>query len=324
VHGATCGHQPPRRVCDLCSGERGAVPFLACSLACLKAHQAAEHAEAPAESAARAAAYQARVNSNVANNREWYAGHRARVTELILAVAKGGELAVLGAGNGSDLDLPALAARFASLHLVDIDGEALERCRGGAPASIREKLVLHPEIDLSGFGDRIDEWGDAFPAAAELGAAAQPAIGRVLRALGRPFDVVVSTCALSQLAVPYHRAWILPASDWTNLHAAVAAVHLATIVGATKPGGTGILVFDVLSSRTAPALRDVGGAPEDSAAFVERHEASGGQLDPSPAGLLARLGGMGRLVEDARLLGPWTWNIGAETQLVYAIAFSRA
>jgi hypothetical protein len=297
---------------------------LACSLACLKTHQVAAHADAPAEAEARAAAYQARVNSNVANNREWYAGHRARVTELLLDAANGGELAVLGAGNGSDLDLPALAERFASLHLVDIDGEALERCRGGAPTAVREKLVLHPDVDLSGFGDRIDEWGDGFPAAAELGAAAQPAIGRVLRALGRPFDVIVSTCALSQLVVPYHRAWILPASDWENLHAAVAAVHLATIVGATKPGGTGILIFDVVSSRAVPELRDVGERPEDAAAFAERYEAGGGRMAPAPAGLLARLGGMGRLVQDARLLGPWTWNIGAETQLVYAIAFSRA
>jgi hypothetical protein len=297
---------------------------LACSLGCLKAHQAEMHADAPAEAAARAATYQARVNSNVAKNREWYAGHRARVTEVVLGAANGGELAVLGAGNGSDLDLPALAARFASLHLVDIDGEALERCRGGASARVREKLVLHPGVDLSGFGDRIDDWGDAFPAGAELGAAAQPAIGRILRALGRPFDVVVSTCALSQLAVPYHRAWILPVSDWTNLHAAVAAVHLATIVGATKPGGTGILIFDVLSSRAVPELRNVGDGAEEAAAFADEYEASGGRLDPSPAGLLARLASMGRLVQEPRLVGPWPWNIGAETQLVYAIVFSRA
>jgi hypothetical protein len=242
--------------------------------------------------------------------------------ELLLGAANG-DLAVLGAGNGSDLELPALAARFASVHLVDIDGEALERCRGGASGSVRETLVLHAGVDLSGFGDRIDEWGDAFPAGGELGAAAQPAIGRILRALGRPFDVVASTCALSQLVVPYHRAWILPTSDWENLHAAVAAVHLATLVGATKPGGTGILIFDVLSSRAVPELREVGGA-EDAAAFAERYEASGGRLDPSPAGLLARLAGMGRLVQQPRLVGPWPWNIGAETQLCYAIVFTRA
>jgi hypothetical protein len=275
--------------------------------------------EAVAQRRGRAvAAYQSRVNRNFANNREWYAAHRARVTQL-LQDAGGGDLCVLGAGNGSDLDLPALAARFAQLHLVDIDGEALERCRDGAPAALRDRLVLHPGVDLSGFTDRLDEWGDAFPAEAELGRAAQPAIHAILRALGRPFDVVASTCALSQLAAPYHRAWILPSSSWANLHAAVTAVHLATLAGATRPGGTGVLIFDVLSSRVVPALRDL---PDDGAASIaERHT---GAMDPEPAGLLARLGALGRLVETPRLTAPWLWNIGAETQLVYGLVFKRA
>ena len=229
---------------------------------------------------------------------------------------------MLGAGNGSDLDLPALAARFATLHLVDVDGEALERCRAGAPAAVQDRLALHPDVDLSGFAACLDEWGEAFPSEPELGRAAQPAIHDVLRRLGRTFDLVVSTCALSQLAVPYHRAWLLPAPAWAALHAAITAVHLAAIAGATKPGGTGILIFDVLSSKAAPALREL--APADAPAFAARHVAEGGRLEPDPAGLLARLAGLGRLVASPRLTDPWLWNIGAETQLVYGLAFARA
>jgi hypothetical protein len=302
------------------------LPFLACSLACLTAHRAEAHAQAAARgSTTRAADYQARVNRNVANNREWYAGHRAHVTELLGATNPGGDLCVLGAGNGSDLDLPALADRFAELHLVDLDGEALERCREGAPPSLLRRLVLHPGLDLSGFTEHLDAWGEAFPTEAELGRAAQPAIHGILFRLGRTFDVVVSTCALSQLAAPYHRAWILPASDWANLHAAVTAVHLATLAGATKPGGTGILIFDVLSSRTVPALRELEGAPAaDVAAFAERYTSGGERMDPEPTGLLARLEGFGRLARAPRLTAPWLWNIGAETQLVYGLVFSRS
>jgi hypothetical protein len=328
----TCGHaSDPRRICDLCL-DAGLVgqPFLACSLACLTAHLAHAHgaSDGPRATPARALDYQGRVNGNVAQNREWYAGHRAQVTTIVGAPGRGGDLCVLGAGNGSDLDLAALAERFASLHLVDIDGEALERCRAGAPATLRERLVLHPGVDLSGFAQRLDEWGEAFPSEADLGRAAQPAIhgilNEILGQLGRSFDVVVSTCVLSQLAVPYHRAWILPASDWANLHAAVTAVHLMTLAGATKPGGTGILIFDVLSSKDAPALRTLDGAPlEDVAAFAARHAAEGGPVDPDPADLLARLTSMDRLFEAPRLLAPWAWNIGAETQLVYALVFRR-
>jgi hypothetical protein len=286
----------------------------------LRAHRTEAHGD-DRDSAARAADYQARVNRNVANNREWYASHRARVTDLLLTEGTGGDLCVLGAGNGSDLDLPALAERFATIHLVDLDGEALERCRAGAPTALADRLVLHPGVDLSGFTGHLDAWGDAFPGDAELGRAAQPAIHGILRQLGRTFDVVASTCALSQLAVPYHRAWLLPASSWAALHAAVAAVHLATIAGATKPGGAGLLIFDVLSSKVAPALRDLG--PDDVAAFVARHAAEGGRLEPDPAGLLARLAGLGRLVAAPKLTEPWLWNIGAETQLVYGLTFAR-
>jgi hypothetical protein len=311
-------------VCEACL-DTGR-PFIACSLACLTAHAAEAHADATARGPAqRVAAYQARVNRNVAENRVWYAGHRAHVTTLAAEASRGGDLCVLGAGNGSDLDLPALAARFAAIHLVDIDGEALARCRAGAPPALRDRLVLHEGVDLSGFTDRLDEWGEAFPTEADLGRAAQPAIHGVLRRLGRTFDVVVSTCALSQLAVPYHRAWILPATAWASLHAAVTAVHLATIAGATTPGGTGLLVFDVLSSQKAPELRALDGAsPEALASFVERQEREGGHLEPDPRGLLARLGALGRLVTSPRLTEPWLWNIGAETQLVYGLVFSRA
>lgn len=329
----TCGHaSAPRRICDLClDADASGQPFLACSLACLTAHLADAHGASggPRAAPARALDYQGRVNDNVAQNREWYAGHRAQVTTIVGAAGRGGDLCVLGAGNGSDLDLPALAERFTAFHLVDIDGEALERCRASAPATLRERLVLHPRIDLSGFARRLDEWGEAFPAEADLGRAAQPAIHGILNELigqlGRSFDVVVSTCVLSQLAVPYHRAWILSASDWANLHAALTAVHLMTLAGATKPGGTGILIFDVLSSKHAPALRDLDGAPpEDVAAFAARHAAEGGRGDPDPADLLARLTSMDRLFEAPRLLAPWVWNIGAETQLVYALVFRRA
>jgi len=310
-------------VCEVCLDARA--PYLACSLACLTAHAAEAHADDPRGPVARVADYQARVNRNVAKNREWYAAHRARVTALVGAAGRGGDLCVLGAGNGSDLDLPALAERFATLHLVDLDGEALERCRDGAPPALRDRLVLHAGVDLSGFTERLDEWGEAFPAEAELGRAAQPAIHGVLRRLGRAFDVVASTCALSQLAVPYHRAWLLPAPAWASLHAAITAVHLATIAGATRPGGTGILVFDVLSSQNAPELRALEGAqPERLAAFLEEHARRGGRLDPDPEGLLARLAALGRLVATPKLDAPWLWNIGAETQLVYGLSFTRA
>ncbi len=272
----------------------------------------------------RAARYQASVNANVEGDRESFASHRAKVTGLIEATGRGGRLCVLGAGNASDLDVPRLARAFAEIHLVDIDGEALERGRDALPKATRARVVLHPGVDLTGLVDRIDAWGDEFPTEAELGKAALPAIHGILAQLGARFDLVASTCVLSQLAVPFHRAWILPASSWANLRGALTAIHLSTIAGATEPGGTGILIFDVLTSRKAAALRGLEtAAPEAVEAFVEEHLAGGGTLEPEPRTLLRQLAGFGRLVDSPRLTAPWAWDLGRETQLVYGLVFRR-
>jgi hypothetical protein len=273
-------------------------------------------------------AYLAKVNANVGGDRETFAGHRARVMALIEAAARGGSLCVLGAGNGSDLDVAALAKAFDEIHLVDLDGAALGRCNDALPAKVKKRVTLHAEVDLTGFLERLDVWGDEFPEPAELGPAAVGAIQGILQRLGRRFDVVVSTCALSQLAVPYHRSWILPAAAWTQLHDATMAVHLSTLAGATEPGGAGVLIFDVMSSRTVPELRGLEGAPQaDLDAFLEERRTANGDLgaDPEPEALLRRLRspGLERLVDSPRLTPPWLWNIGAESQLVYGLMFRR-
>jgi hypothetical protein len=318
----TCGHEPPRRVCDACL-DAGAT-FLACSRACLETHRAEAHAGGE-DVGTRAARYQARVNANVEGDREAFASHRARVTALLTAAGRGRSLCVLGAGNGSDLDVPALARTFEELHFVDLDGEALERGRDALPAKLRDRVVLHGGVDLTGLIDRIDPWGDAFPDAGELARAALPAIQGILARLGRRFDTVASTGVLSQLAVPFHRAWILPAASWANLRDALAGIHLTTLVGAAEPGGAGILVFDVLSSKNAAGLRGLeDAAPEAVEAWVAEH--ADAPLEPDPTGLVRRLQspGLERLVDSPRLTTPWAWNLGLETQLVYGLVFRRA
>jgi hypothetical protein len=152
------------------------------------------------------------------------------------------------------------------------------------------------------------------------------AIQSILQRLGRRFDVVVSTCALSQLAVPYHRAWILPAAAWAQLHDATSAVHLSTLAGATEPGGAGLLVFDVLSSRRVPELRALEGAAQAALdAFLdERDGPSALGADPEPEALLGRLrSGLASLIDSPRLTPPWLWNLGSESQLVYGLLFRR-
>jgi len=220
--------------------------------------------------------------------------------KLLLNQPSGGELAVLGAGNASDLDLALLARHFTKVHLFDLDGDALERARAREPESVRERLVLHGNVDLSGLMAELDAWGDAFPAPGELGRAAVATARELVRRLGGPFQVVLSACVLSQLGAPFRRAWVAPASTWANVLSAITAVHLASLSSLVAPGGHGALIFDARSSNER-----YGTDPEKLRAELE-----------SP-GLAAR-------VRSARLSEPWHWDLGNGAQLVYALEFEHA
>jgi hypothetical protein len=289
----TCGcDTAPRRHCDVCYAEERV--FLACSKVCLDAHQLAHGALTSA--AQRAKQLVAHMNALHPDSSAAFAEHRARLMDLVGEGGAQQRLLVLGVGNASDLDLPDLTQRFGEVHLVDVDGAALERAKGRQPAPVQARLVLHPDVDLSGLLEHLDDWGEAFPEPRLLGATAVAAARRLVADLGS-FDVVLSTCVLSQLGLPFRRNWVAPASTWANLSAALSAVHLATLAGCTARRG--ILVFDV--------------------------QEQDGALSPDPELVLAQLRspGLAALVASPRLSQPWQWQLGSLLQSVYAIEFVR-
>jgi hypothetical protein len=247
--------------------------------------------------------------------------------ELVTATSRARDICIFGAGNCSDVDLEQLARSFDQIHLVDLDGEALERARDELPALLSAKVVLHPDVDLSGLLDHLDEWGEAFPDVTQLGPIAVAAAHRIVRSLGQTFDVTLSTCVLSQLVIPFHRAWVMSASNWANLVGAIRAVHVATLAGATRTGGTSIVVFDVLSSKDHPGLRALEGrSDEELQSFVTKEGGTGtAQLHPDPRDLVIQLSspGLAPLVMSPRLTTPWLWNLGDAIQLVYGLVFQR-
>jgi hypothetical protein len=245
---------------------------------------------------------------------------------LLATVGGGPSIGIFGAGNCTDLDTELLAAEYGEIHLIDVDPEALERGRESFPPDARERVTTHGGIDLSGFEDRIDEWGDRFPENAELSRAATGAIHSILRQVGRRFHVVLSDCILSQLPISYRRAWVTSRTNWSHLYTAITAVHLGTLVGTLESGGRCAIACDALGSRTAPALRDLTGAtPEELQQFVkEGLEQSSITLDPDPASLLTGLGapGLRNLVDSPQITQPWLWNTG-DVLLVYGLIFGR-
>jgi hypothetical protein len=83
-------------------------------------------------------------------------------------------------------------ARQARITLVDIDGEALERAVRAMPPELDSRIEMRPGVDLLGLDSFLGE-GIRDPDALHA-AVAKPAVD-----IGGPFDVVASTCLLSQL-----------------------------------------------------------------------------------------------------------------------------
>jgi len=323
----TCGHgAPPQRVCDVCKS--ASYVFAACSYRCLSAHQRTSHDPTlPADTAIRARRAQIDRNSRSGDVWDRFASHRERLMTLVASHAEGGALCVLGAGNCDDLDLPRLARQFATIHLADLDGEAMERARARQPPAVRDALVLHGGVDLSGLLDRLDDWGDAFPDDYALHEAVYRATCAVAEALGGPFQATLSTCALSQLAVPFRMAWAAPESTWSKLNAAITAIHVGVLARITASRGAAWLVFDALSSAEAPgllALRDRPAAELRTA--VTAGARSGAMvLQPEPTELLDQICNLGISAPERcpSLTEPWLWDTGTALHLVYALGFQK-
>jgi hypothetical protein len=271
-------------------------------------------------------------NRDTANNRDSFASHRAQVTGLIAQAAApdaapGGRCALLGAGNGNDVDLPALLARFAEVHLVDLDRAAISAARDRLPAELGARVFVHGPIDLGGGLHRLSGWRKRAVTPAELGALPGLAAAEAVTALPDRFDVVASCCLLSQIV---HTCAEVLGPRHAQLEAVACALvvaHVRTLVQLVRPGGTGILITDTVSSETYPLEELWGAGPP--LALLDQLEAAQNQLSGTGPVFLRRLLRtdpiVAPLVEGVRLAEPWLWRINPSlTLLAYALTFSRS
>jgi hypothetical protein len=234
----------------------------------------------PSASFARVAEMHGQGNRRSKDDWELYRRHRERLTRTIDGVGQvvaggaepGGRLCLLGAGNCNDVQLDVLAQRFQTIHLVDIDGAALDRARARQQPEVRPRLVLHPGVDLTGLLGQLDAWAGEEP---DL-AAQQKAIdaGTAAATQGLPAgscDVAVSCCLMSQLG------WSLEAAveevarrqgrkQWApqprpqggeptvgvEIRLVMLTIHLRTLAALVRPGGAALLASDITSSDLYP------------------------------------------------------------------------
>jgi hypothetical protein len=320
----SCGCVSPSRwQCPLCDPRRGV--FLSCSCRCLEAHRSARHRQDAVDQPYERARYELRTG-NQNNERNWdlYQGHRYRLTRLLEAVQRGEGLCVLGAGNGDDLDLPRLVRAFGEVHLVDLDGEALARALARVSEPQRRKITVHADVDLGGLLESIEGWADDFPREAQWPALADAAGARIAARVGRRFDVVLSDCIVSQLAIPFYRALVARPPEWAALMRAIGRAHVGAMGSLLSIGGTGVLLGDF------PHAPGSGGSGEISSwdtldPEVLRRLTGGIQLLRKPA-VLMELAGAPDLpvrLDLVRLTEPWGWMHGQGLQVAYGVLFKR-
>jgi hypothetical protein len=265
------------------------------------------------------------LNRESALSWERFAEHRARVTAL--AVEPGGvRCTVLGAGNCNDLDLEALAARYAEVELVDVDGEALARARDRQRPETAARLVLRAPIDVSGVLGRLERFRRRALTPAELGALPQQCVQAALAGLTPGADVVVSAGLLSQIVHTCDRALGAQHEQLQIVACALVIAHLRVLAQLVRPGGTIVLVTDTVSSETY-ALEELWGERTPLALLDHLEETENFLSGTSPAFLRRTLRTdlvLGPLVEPPRLVEPWLWRLSDRlTLLAYALVFKR-
>ena len=286
------------------------------------------------------------AHGNQRSREDWelYRVHRERLTGTIDAAAAqlgvaadagGGAgttstLVLLGAGNCNDVDLAVLARRFGEIHLVDIDAAAVERARQRQPAEVRERIVPHGGVDLTGLLDRLDRWKSRPPDAATLEAAVAEGVAAITRRLpaGRA-DLAVSCCLMSQLGWSLEAALAEGDSDprgrsgggngdgseaegaSLELRLATIAVHLRTLAALCRGGGAALLASDIVSSDLYP-LDEV--APDAdlralAAELIPQHQVVYAGANPV---LVSRVLRRDPVLKDAFaptvVLDPWLWT----------------
>jgi hypothetical protein len=268
---------------------------------------------------------QARLNRETEQSASLFEPHRRRVTELALG-AEGGPAAILGAGNCNDLDLPALASHFQAVHLVDLDGEALRGATGRQPEDVRTNLVDHGGVDLSGILDLLGGWQGRAPSPAEIDAAVATAADGVALPVGE-LGLCLSSCLLTQMILSIVERLGEGHPRTVDLVRAVRTGHLRAVARSLRRDGLGVLVSDMVSSDTVPALQRVPARALRARMEVlvrERNFFTG--VNPFLlAAALKTQPEIAPLVRDVALCEPWIWQIAPRRcYLVFAVRFRRA
>ena len=264
--------------------------------------------------------FQRALNLRTAGAWPEYAGHRQRVTELVGGSAQGLPLCVLGAGNCNDIDLTQLVPRFRQIVLVDIDAASTESAVARQPPAVRNVIEVRAPVDFSGLAELSQSRAASPATSADIANQVAKLITR------EPFDLVVSTCVLSQIIDQVRTQFGEESERCLPLVQAVRELHLLLLLQLLRVGGRGVLISDMVSSDTAPnlAATEPQALPVLMARLVAAKNFFTGLNPFVIEGLIKQHPSLAPLVARTALHPPWLWQLGSSrSYLTFAMSFQR-
>ncbi len=275
---------------------------------------------------------QIRRNALSAGCWQSYAGHRRQVTGLLCDLPLDRptpSLCVLGAGNCNDLDLQQLADRFATMCLVDVDGDAMHQAIHRQKMHDVSRIRILGRVDLTGLIDVLDDRTIDDPVGQQrlrrFVQRSEPWVPGSLEGLAGSFDVVVSVCTISQLIDSIVLSLGQAHPNFLELVFAVRRQHLQLMRALLRSGGRGVLVTDFVSSETCPELVDASPErlPSLCAQLIRQHNFFTGLNPMAIAHLLSQDDLFKNQTDEVRLTAPWSWQYVHRTYAVAAVLFGK-
>ena len=267
-----------------------------------------------------------------------FASHRAQVMRLITTAASDVlsrrtdartqadhlTISIIGAGNCQDIDLNVLAELFTEIRLIDIDAAALHLVVSKCPTGVASRIRICAPIDIAAplLSDAALMKSHAESRTAFLTALETPSTSDQIPVS----DVVVSACILSQLIDTASQIVLPKAPEFLSLIQAVRRVHVARLLELTVVGGRALLITDLVSSDTVPALNQT--PPAELPGLMFQCLRTGNFFSGlSPAVMQHDLQTIPIFVERCasfQILPPWSWQLGPRSFAVYAVDMLRA
>ncbi|QDV24686.1 hypothetical protein [Aureliella helgolandensis] len=272
-------------------------------------------------------------NAQTATAWDHFASHRTQITNQLRGIVgrcvgrHALRMCVLGAGNCNDLDLLELCQLFAQLTLVDIDRSALQAAVARVGLEASDQIEIRAPLDLTGLSPEFAHWSECLPTPGVVKSALERLRGTSqLEVLSGGFDVVLSSCVLTQLIDSAQRAIGEDHEEFFDLLSALRLRHIEHMLELLRGDGVGLLVTDLVSTDTWPGMRElpIEQLPQAAAAAVRDKNFFSG-VNPSVIyHLLKNHPTLSAKISQVTPISPWIWDWGTRAYVVYGMQFRRS